>query len=557
MQLGSRRVPRRLRAQTVILALSLVVSGGSFPIQARAAGAWAPLSQAAPDTIATMLLLSDGTVMAHGAGSRYWYRLTPNASGSYINGTWSALAPMQDSRLYYASAMLRDGRVFVAGGEFGSGGSSAEVYDPVSDVWTPVPATALVQKFSDSISDILPDGTVLVAPVYPSAFGGTVIYDPVTNDWRAGPTLFRGYCQSEASWVKLADESLLTIDPYGTNSERYVPALNAWIDDGTVPAQLYDTNGELGAGLLLSDGRALFLGGTGHTALYTPTGTTNAGSWTSGPDLPDAQGTSDAPAAMLVNGRILCATGPAQTFDPPVRFYEYDPGSNAFSQVNGPTGSPTYDAAAPYYTALLDLPDGTVLFSSFNTQLYVYQPAGAPLAAGRPAINSVSRNPDGSYHLTGTGLNGISAGAAYGDDAQMNSNYPLVRLTDASNHVYYARTYNWTSTGIMTGNTPVATEFTLPGNLPPGAYSLVVVANGISSLPVPFTAQYVLRLVQSGSHATLRWPKAPTGAKLETATSLSSGAWTPVTNGIVLDGNECVCTNAMTNGFRFYRLRGS
>jgi hypothetical protein len=93
--------------------------------------------------------------------------------------------------------------------------------------------------------------------------------------------------------------------------------------------------------------------------------------------------------------------------------------------------------------------------------------------------------------LTGTLLNGISEGAAYGDDAQMNSNYPLLRLTDGSGNVYYARTYNWSSTGVMTGTNVETTEFTLPANLPQGTYSLVVVANGIGSDPELFTLQGV------------------------------------------------------------------
>jgi len=84
-------------------------------------------------------------------------------------------------------------------------------------------------------------------------------------------------------------------------------------------------------------------------------------------------------------------------------------------------------------------------------------------------------------------LNGISAGAAYGDDAQMDSNFPLVRLTNSIGQVYYARTYGWTSTGVMISNQLVSTEFALPASLPAGTYSLVAVANGIASDPVPFT----------------------------------------------------------------------
>ena len=107
--------------------------------------------------------------------------------------------------------------------------------------------------------------------------------------------------------------------------------------------------------------------------------------------------------------------------------------------------------------------------------------------AGQPAIASITTNFYRSYPLRGTVLNGLNEGAAFGDDRQMNSNYPLVRMTNSAGHVYYGRTYNWSSTGVMTGTNIVSTEFMVPENLPAGTYSLVVVANGISSAPVSFT----------------------------------------------------------------------
>lgn len=39
----------------------------------------------------------------------------------------------------------------------------------------------------------------------------------------------------------------------------------------------------------------------------------------------------------------------------------------------------------------------------------------------------------------------------------------------------------------MTGSTPVTTEFAVPGWVPPGTYSLAVIANGNPSDPVSFT----------------------------------------------------------------------
>jgi hypothetical protein len=53
--------------------------------------------------------------------------------------------------------------------------------------------------------------------------------------------------------------------------------------------------------------------------------------------------------------------------------------------------------------------------------------------------------------------------------------------------VYFARTYNWNNTGVMTGNTVVTTEFAVPENVPDGTYSLFVSASGLLSTPVSFS----------------------------------------------------------------------
>ncbi|HXI83446.1 MAG TPA: kelch repeat-containing protein [Verrucomicrobiae bacterium] len=543
------------------LGVLLAVCAPFIPPQAMAAGTWTALAHNAPGSVDLMLLLSDGTVMAQQAGvSSSWYRLTPDIHGSYVNGTWTTLAAMHDARLYFASQVLKDGRVFVAGGEYGSAGlhsansSTAEVYDPLANVWTSLPSSG--KDFYDSVSKTLPNGNVLVAPVYS---GGTVIFNYGSNTWTDGPNFIGVDDQDEASWVKLPDDSILTIDPFGVNSERYIPSSNTWVNDGVVPVSLYDSLlSELGAAFLLPNGKAFFLGSTGHTALYAPTGTTSPGIWTAGPNIPNGQGTPDAAAAMMVNGKILCAVSPSPTtnnFPTPTSFYEYDPVSNAFTQANAPAGGTSVNHPS-YWTAMLDLPDGTVLYSEFSSRLYVYRPDGSPLAAGKPAISRITPNADGSYHLTGTLLNGISEGAAYGDDWQMNSNYPIIRLTDAAGNVRYARTYNWSSTGVMTGTTPETTEFRLPTGLAAGIYSLVVVANGISSDPVSFYTPDALQIKQLNNQAVISWPSSATNAVLEVATSLAAGDWTAVTSGVTVVGNNYVLTNSPGLNRGFFRLHG-
>ena len=53
---------------------------------------WNPVKRPAPSQAGTMLLLTDGTVMVQGPGNT-WMRLTPDSSGSYIDGAWSMIAP--------------------------------------------------------------------------------------------------------------------------------------------------------------------------------------------------------------------------------------------------------------------------------------------------------------------------------------------------------------------------------------------------------------------------------------------------------------------------------
>jgi uncharacterized repeat protein (TIGR01451 family) len=133
-----------------------------------------------------------------------------------------------------------------------------------------------------------------------------------------------------------------------------------------------------------------------------------------------------------------------------------------------------------------------VLFAGAPTagELDLYTPSGSPQAAWKPTISIVV--PKGSnYTLTGTQLNGLSAGASYPDGAEMASNYPIIELSNGAGKVYFARTFNWSSTGVATGNTPVSTDFSLPANMPYGTYSLTVVAEGIASAPVSFTGGIV------------------------------------------------------------------
>lgn len=451
-----------------------------------------------------MLLLSDGRVMCKSqAGSssdtdgygNIWNILTPGSDGNYANGTWSTTNPMFRTRLYFISQVLNDGRVFVAGGEYGDGGNDMEVYNPQTNTWSNF--LDYGDFISDANSEMLPDGRVIGAPVGDRPH--TFIWSPVINNFVAGPD--NNGNTNESAWVKLPDSTILFIQTLGTQSERYHPSINDWVNDATVPVSLYETNGaETGPAFMLPDGRAFFLGGNSNTAYYTPSGSSSNGSWAAGPQIPNNLAAPDAAAAMMRDGKILCAFSPTlyrtccnskgnsyNVFPNGTSFwiFDYAAGSNGtFSFITGPGGSDSL-AIPAYKTNMLVLPNGQILYGQQgSSQYYVYSP-GAQINSHRPVITSVTQGPAGVFTLTGTEITGWSEGASYGDDWQMNTNRPIVKLTSGSN-VYYARTYNWSSTAVRAGSVPQTTNFVVPAGLPFGTYSLRAVANGIESAPVSF-----------------------------------------------------------------------
>jgi hypothetical protein len=439
-----------------------------------------------------MTLLSDGSILCKSfdgfdAVGNMWMKLTPDASGSYVNGTWTKATPMANSRLYFSSQLLKDGRLYVAGGEYGTGQSNGEMYDPVLNSWSGIASPG--GYIADGNSAILDNGKVLQGYVSPA--NQSRIYDPATNTYSTiGPSLGQ---QLESTYLKLKDGSILFVDFTAVTSERYIPSLNQWVADANTPVNLYDPwGGETGPAILLPDGRALFLGSTGNTAIYTPSGNNSPGTWVAGPTIPLTTGCPDTPAAMMVDGKIIFTAAPSPTsasnlFTAPTYFFEYDYVSNTFTQVPSFLGGPTILDTA-FNTTMIDLPDGNVLITEAATyNYYIHKPAGAPLAAGKPTITSVAQNGcTNTFSLTGLLFNGISEGASFGDDWQMNTNYPIVRLASGSN-VYYARTHHWNHTGVQTGALQDTTLFDLPGTIPNGTYSLYVVANGIASNPFTFT----------------------------------------------------------------------
>jgi len=492
-------------------------------------------------------LLTDGSILVEAVAvddnidvSWVEYKLTPDRFGSYINGTWSQVASLPDAAstanqngwgpLYFASAVLPDGRVIYEGGEysgyFGFALSNlGAIYDPVHDSWTsvapptffenlypadppmlpgfnsvypypryPVPFTSqLVDAIGDSQSVVLPNGTFMLASKLSRQ---QALLDPTTLTWtETGAN--KADVNSEEGWTLLPNGKVLTVDTdldywFGLtpsympgNSELYDPATGTWSSAGnTVNLLTAFPDGEMGPAVLMPDGTVFAEGAEGSNSLYD----SYTNQWSAGPSFPTVTFNgqtlqllaSDTGAAPLPNGHILTS---ADTYgeSAPTKFFEFD-GRQLIPQPDIP------DSPIDGGSFLLVLPSGQILEFDGNTDMEIYTPSvfhgDRPWYA--PSVLDVPRllSPGNTYSLQGVYLNGFSQGAMEGDDLQMATNFPLVRITNLQTfHVFYSRTHDFSSMAVA-NNAPVTARFDVPLNQEKGLSLLEVVTNGVASEPI-------------------------------------------------------------------------
>jgi hypothetical protein len=479
-------------------------------------GTWARLtgdSQFPGHSPDTALLMTDGSVMMHDACTPNWYRLTPDVTDSYLHGSWHSVGSMNIAYgpVYFASAVLPDGRLIVEGGEYNFNGTkcaSAEtyygaIYDPVANSWGDVSPPSGWTRIGDASSAVLQNGNYIIAG--PKETVGVLELPSLTWTITGGG---KADSNGEEGWTLLPDGDVLTVDIQGDDdspspAEIYSSTTGTWSATGTALNILVDPVAhEIGPAVLLPTGNVFQVGANscgaagcaGHTGIYSPSTST----WSAGPDLPQISGsyydTSDGPAAILPDGNVLVQASPsyscvdkngkALSSCKPSHFFEYD--GSTFTRVNEPADAPNIPA---YEGRMLVLPSGNILWSSQRASgmdVEIYSPKGSPDASWRPTITGLSTltltRGTTNYSATGTQFQGVSNGAAYGDDAQMATNFPLVRITNkATGHICFARTHDFNATH---------TSFDMPAASPPpwqqpcetGASKLRIVANGLQTL---------------------------------------------------------------------------
>jgi len=426
-------------------------------------------------------------------GGGYFWRLTPDKYGNYLTGTWTKTAsiPASYDPLYFASAVLPDGRVAIAGGEYGgvpyggTSGTDAAIYDPVANKWTVIDSPASCPDIGDSQSVVLADGTWMVGFAW---CDGGVTLNSQSLTWKQLQYNGKADGNVEAGFTLLPDNTVLSVYYH---AQVYDPSSDQWNNAINLPVTLVDELGEMGPQVLRPDGTVFVAGATGATVIYNSKSKTVS----KGPSFPKSPlgnvcTLSDSPGALLPNGNVLvvCSGGSktsGQYQNGPSYWYEFD-GTSLKLQT-----SPSDNGGSSFIYNMLVLPNGQILQTSLSNTVDFYNPAHNTYPnAWRPTITSMPASicPGAKgLQIGGIQLNGMSHGAAYGDDAQSDTNYPLVRITNSlTKHVFYCRTHDHSSMAVQS-QTTAYTYFDVPNTVETGASVLEVVASGIASLPMPIT----------------------------------------------------------------------
>jgi N-acetylneuraminic acid mutarotase len=297
--------------------------------------------------------------------------------------TWSPAASMATARDSSTATLLPSGKVLVAGGSgFAGILSSAELYDPAGNSWSSAGSMAIPRD--EATATLLPSGKVLVAGGAShydccTAVASAELYDPATNSWSPAASMATARYGQTATLLpngKVLVAGGAAATAALASAELYDPATNTWSSAGSMASpRAYAT------ATLLPSGKVLVAGGYGRfgddvpsAELYDPA--TNR--WSSAGRM--ATGRDTATATLLPSGQVLVAGGEAAS-ESLASAELYDPATNTWSSAG------SMAMARRLHTATL-LPSGQVLVAGgldggFDPSAELYTPTPVPTASGR------------------------------------------------------------------------------------------------------------------------------------------------------------------------------
>jgi hypothetical protein len=463
---------------------------------------WQPLTHQPPSNVGPMLQLRDGRILVNesqGPDAGVWFIFSPDANGSYLNGTWTTTGHLQSgyAPIYFGSQVMLDGKhIAVEGGEYNNGNAvwttlgAYGTYTPFGNVsWVANSAPTGWSTIGDAESVLLANGKYMQANCCSSQ--NALFNGP--NSWTATGSVKQS-SNDESGFTLLQSGKVLTVDTKTSSpcsnkgSELYDATAGTWSCAATTPVQLYNAGDEeLGSAVLMYNNKVFQMGGNVvASAVYDPV----ANTWAAGPTPNGGLDQADGPGALEPNGKVLEMLSPG-LFGSGCQFVEYDPTAGTLTNTANPANCPSDSSFVGH---LMILPTGQIMFTDFSGRVEIYTPASGVVAAAKPVVVPNPSNipiirlasPSTNNVLSGRQLNGLTGNNAYGDDYQGETNYPLVRINDTtSSKVYYCFTHDDSTHSIAAG-TSMSSMFDVPAGIAAGThYTMQAIANGIASSPIP------------------------------------------------------------------------
>ncbi len=356
-----------LKASFAFLLLLLGVSGQVPMARAQSLGTFRPTgSMTMPRTFHTATLLLDGRVLI--AGGNYGSIAGGNNRSTNSaelfdpsTGSFSPTGPMTTGRALHTATLLADGKVLIAGGGFGSNASpnSAELYDPSTGTFAAIEDMAAAHSFAT----LLTNGKVLMSGGAPSSTANAELYDPAAGTFTAAgdyatPAGLMTATLLADGWVLITGcNPNCGSDTYADIAQLYDPATDTFSSTGSTGAAYGRTE------ILLTNGEVLFAGGVNdngfpyaNAQLYDP----STGAFTPTGDMTKAR--DNHTATLLPDGTVLIAGGGLDVYGPPPCCVS-DQTAESYDPITGTFGSVTsMTAGRGYHTATL-LNDGRVLLA--------------------------------------------------------------------------------------------------------------------------------------------------------------------------------------------------
>lgn len=346
-------------------------------------------------------------------------------AGEPVVGTWTLTGAMNESRWHHSLTVLGDGRVLAAGGYATCAEGwvcqikdTAEIYDPVTGIWTPT--GSMNERRAQHGAVLLRDGRVLVAggvnpPDTPGPLEGVEaflssaeLYDPNSGVWaRTGEMQWRRDAWAAApALVPLPNGKVLFVGGYASDgtvaprAEVYDPATGTW--EPTAPLV---TGRYLPAVVVMASGEVMVVGGTSDKwsmnadGSFPSVGLRSAEIYDPVANVWEETEPLDRP--VLWSGLTLLGTGEVLHTNGIPRANQYQFNDNA--EIYNPA-TRTWRKAHPMlaihtYPKPVPLPSGRVLLAGGNLH---WEPAPFPSEVYDPWRNTWTATPPMRHHRFGT-----------------------------------------------------------------------------------------------------------------------------------------------------------